>query len=219
MSNIPKIKKVYQDKNSEAWNKLCDYIDFVEKEGIEEFEPRQKLGNELFSEIQVLPKSISKLKNIKTLHLYGSNLIQIPPEIGEMESLRTFIPYTSYKLHWYPYEIINCTTINKSTVSTRALYGNYNTKLKFPDLTLETVKYFDTEIVKCSICKKEINYSETDQYWISLVIATDLLPLLVNTCSEICKGQIITSHPHYSHLQHPPHKGGNNSTVLSLFKF
>lgn len=37
--------------------------------------------------------------------LYGSNLVRIPPEIGAMTSLEEFTPYTSYRLHWVPYEI------------------------------------------------------------------------------------------------------------------
>lgn len=207
MSDLPKVKKVYQDQNSEAWQKLCEYIDFVVKEEIEIFEPRKALDDELFSEIQTLPKSISKLKRqVKKIYLYGSNLRQIPPEIGEMESLENFDPYTSYNLKWFPYEIIQCKNLKNSTVSTRALYGNFKTKLKFPDLTLETVKYFDTETVKCSICKKEMDYSETDQYWISMVIGTDILPLLVNTCSKECKSQIPEPYSNYFPI---PHKGGD----------
>ncbi|MER7694405.1 hypothetical protein [Streptomyces sp. NPDC097610] len=37
--------------------------------------------------------------------LYGSDLVRISPEIGTMTSLEEFTPYTSYRLHWFPYKI------------------------------------------------------------------------------------------------------------------
>ncbi len=43
-------------------------------------------------------------------------------------SLRVFEPYTSRRLHWFPYEITRCTSLRRSVVSTRALYGNYKTE-------------------------------------------------------------------------------------------
>lgn len=203
--NSPKIKKVYQDQNSEAWQKLCDYIDMVAEEELEEFEPRKALGNELFSEIQTLPKSISKLKKVKKLYLYGSNLTQIPPEIGEMESLELFDPYTSYNLKWFPYEIIHCKKLKNSTVSTRALYGNFKNRMPFPDLYQHFIKYYDLEIINCSVCKKEITENKTEQFWVSLNVATDVLPLLVNICSDTCKNQIPTPPEAFVQVLH---KGG-----------
>lgn len=137
--------------------------------------------------------------------LYGSHLKQIPPEIGEMESLEEFIPYTSYNLKWFPYEITHCKNLKRSTVSTRALYGNYKFRTHFPNLYQRPLRYYDAEIIKCSICKNEIPENETDQYWISLPIATDVLPLLVNVCSESCKSKI--PQPSELYVQFP-HKGG-----------
>lgn len=49
-------------RNSEAWKKLCEYIDIIAKK---DFTPREYLGDELFSQIFTLPKSISKLKKVK----------------------------------------------------------------------------------------------------------------------------------------------------------
>lgn len=194
-----------QDQNSEAWKKLCLYIDKIAEEGHEEFEPRKGIGSELFALIETLPKSISKLKKVKKMMLYGSNLKQIPPEIGEMESLEEFIPYTSYNLKWFPFEIINCRNLKRSTVSTRALYGNYKFRTHFPNLYQRPLWYYDSEIVKCSICKNEIPENETDQFWVSLPIGTDVLPLLVNICSENCKAKI--PQPSELYVQFP-HKGG-----------
>lgn len=193
-----------QDKNSFAWHKLCEYVEKVANEGTDEFSPREYLGNELFSQIHTLPETISKLKKVTKVWLYGSKLKRIPPEIGEMEALEYFDPYTSYYLHWFPYEIMNCKNLKDSRVSTRALYGNYKHRRPFPDLTHNHIRY-EGNTVKCSVCKKEINYQETNQLWISLWVGTDVLPLLVNLCSKDCETKLPI--PPEDYIQHP-HKGG-----------
>jgi hypothetical protein len=184
-NQIPRIKNYFQDKNSVAWQKLCEYIDKVAIENKEEFAPCEELGVELYSQILTLPKSISKLKKVKKMCLYGSNLISIPPEIGEMEDLEYFDPYTSYYLRWFPYEITNCKKLVDSRVSTRALFGNPKNKKLFPNLQKNPIRY-DGEEVNCSICRKSITYDLTSQYWISQRVGTDVLPLLANTCSDEC---------------------------------
>lgn len=196
-NNISKIKNDVQDRNSIAWKKLCEYVDKVASENMEEFSPLDALGEELYSQIYTLPETISKLKKVKKIWLYGSKLKRIPPEIGEMESLEYFDPYTSYDLHWMPYEIINCKKLNDSRVSTRALYGNFKTKKPFPNLDNNPVRY-QGDNVKCSVCKKEIDYANTNQLWVSLRIGTDILPLLINSCSIACEAK----------LPEMTHKGG-----------
>jgi len=205
MSNrISRIKNDVQDKNSLAWIKLCEYVDKVAQENGEEFTPSEAIGLELFAQIYTLPESISKLKNVKKVYLYGSKLKRIPPEIGQMESLEYFDPYTSYDLNWFPYEIINCKNLKDSRVSTRALFGNYKNRMKFPLLQHNPVRY-EGQSVKCSICKKEISYEETNQLWITLRVGTDNLPLLANLCSKECKEKL--PKPPKSYIQNP-HKGG-----------
>jgi hypothetical protein len=92
------------------------------------------LAMSVFSRFLTLPASIAKLKAVKHLNSYGSYLIRIPPEIGEMTSLEKFTPYTSYHLHWFPYEITRCQNLKDITVSTRGLYGNYKYRPPFPRL-------------------------------------------------------------------------------------
>ncbi|WP_291728324.1 leucine-rich repeat domain-containing protein [Bernardetia sp.] len=200
------IENNVQDETSLAWKKLCEYVEKVAEEGIEEFHPYKYLGKELYSQIYTLPKTIAKLKKVKKIWLYGSKLKRIPPEIGEMESLKGFYPYTSYDLHWFPYEIINCKKIRDSTISTRALYGNYNYRRPFPDLTNNPVRY-DSEIINCSVCKKKIKQEKTNQLWISLWIGKDVLPLLVNSCSDECTNSL--PKPASAYVSYP-HKGGMN---------
>lgn len=178
-NRISKIKNDIQDRNSIAWKKLCEYVDKVASENIEEFSPLDELGEELYSQIYTLPETISKLKKVKKVWLYGSKLKYIPPEIGEMESLEYFDPYTSYDLHWFPYEITNCKNLKDSRVSTRVLYGNYKHRKLFPSLDNNHPVRYCEDKTKCSVCKKEIDYSVTNQLWISLRIGTDVLPLLM----------------------------------------
>ena len=206
MSNrISAIKNNVQDRSSVAWVKLCEYIDELADCGADEFSPREALGAELFDEIRELPESIGKLKKVKKIWLYGSNIERIPPEIGMMESLEYFDPYTSYDLHWFPYEITRCKHLKDSRISTRALYGNYKNRMGFPGLGRNPVKYA-TELVKCSICDKEMSYDESKQSWISLPIGSDVVPMLVNSCSKECENQIDL--PPKDYVQYP-HQGGS----------
>ena len=105
---------------------------------------------------------IPTLKKVKKIWLYGSNLKRIPAEIGEMEALEYFDPYTSYQLHWFPYEITQCKNLKDSRVSTRALYGNRKNRMGFPRLTHNPVRY-SGDSLKCSVCSKIINYEQTNQ--------------------------------------------------------
>lgn len=201
---ITKIKKVRTDKTSEAWLKLCAYVDKVATDGDEEFWPLKHLGSELFSFIDTLPSSIKKLTQVKKVVLYNSNLVMIPPEIGKMESLEIFIPYTSYDLCWFPYEITYCSNLKDSTISTRALYYNPKNRKPFPNLNHYPVRYGE-KTVNCSICGKETLYESINQYWITLLVGTDVLPLLVNLCSFDCGMKL--PKPAEGYPQHI-HKGG-----------
>lgn len=203
---ISRIENNVQNRNSDAWKKLCEYVEKVAEEEQDEFSPFEELGQELYFQIQTLPESISKLKKVKKMWLYGSKLIRIPPEIGEMESLEYFDPYTSYNLNWFPYEITNCKKLKDSRVSTRAVYGNFKNRKGFPRLHHNPVRYFG-ETVKCSVCKKEMTYKETNQMWISLWVGTDVLPLLTNLCSKECEDKL--PQPPKAYVQ-KPHKGGAN---------
>lgn len=202
---ISKIENDVQDRSCEAWIKLCEYVDKVAESGESEFSPRDELGPELFSQIHTLPESIAKLTKVKKMWLYGSKLKRIPPEIGEMKNLQYFDPYTSYDLHWFPYEITHCKKLKDSRVSTRALFGNITNRMGFSCLGDNPVRYAG-DTVKCSICKKNMTYDETYQLWITLRVGTDDLPLLVNSCSEECTSTLPEPPLYYVTR---PHKGGS----------
>jgi hypothetical protein len=111
-----------QHTTCSGWTRLLELIDQAANDNREEFSPGREMTPEQWSQITTLPASIGKLKSVKHLILYGSSLVRIPPEIGEMSSLQQFSPYTSYRLHWFPFEILRCTNLKRSTVSTRALW-------------------------------------------------------------------------------------------------
>tara|TARA_R110001632_G_scaffold19165_3_gene58437 strand:- start:194 stop:955 length:762 start_codon:yes stop_codon:yes gene_type:complete len=203
-NNISKIKNDFQDRNSLAWKKLFEYIDEVAGNGTDEFIPREGIGDELFSKIYTLPKSIAKLKKVKKVGLYGSNLKRIPPEIGKMESLEYFDPYTSYDFKWFPYEITKCKKLKDSRISTRALFGNFKNRKAFPLLDHNPITYFENNL-KCSVCEKEITQEETNQMWITLQVGTDTIPMLANLCSKECELELPEPAKGYVDM---PHKGG-----------
>lgn len=203
---ISRISNDVQDRNSVAWKKLCEYVDQVAQKETDEFVPREALGDELFFQIFTLPKSIAKLKKVKKIGLYGSKLKIIPPEIGEMESLEYFDPYTSYDLHWFPLEIYKCKKLKDSRISTRALYGNYKNRMGFPKLDHSPVRYFGDNL-KCSVCNKDLTYETTNQMWITAQIGTDTIPMLANLCSNECEQEL--PKPPKNYVQNP-HKGGSD---------
>jgi hypothetical protein len=123
-----------QDTECSGWQRLNELVEQAVRDGREEFSPGREMTPSEWAQITELPKSIARLKSVKHLILYGSSLVRIPPEIGEMEALEKFTPYTSYRLHWFPYEITRCRKLKDSTVSTRALYGNFKYRPPFPRL-------------------------------------------------------------------------------------
>lgn len=121
-----------------------------------------------------------------------------------MESLEYFDPYTSHNLQWFPYEIMDCKKLKDSRISTRVLYGNFKNRMEFPKLNQNPVRYFG-DTLKCSICKKEMTYQETNQLWVTLRTGTDTIPLLANLCSKECEDKLPP--PPENYVQYA-HKGG-----------
>jgi uncharacterized protein (TIGR02996 family) len=210
-----------QDTECDAWKQLLESIEEAVTDGREYFAPLQAVSPSSRSQILTLPQTISKLKGVKLLDLYGSYLVRIPPEIGEMTSLEAFTPYTSYQLHWFPYELTRCPNLRDSTVSTRAIYGNNKHRPPFPrlDARAETApggiepkrlplkRRAANTTRPCSVCNREFEDLRLHRVWVSLRVATDVLPLLVNACSEECVSRLPT--PPEGYVQ-TPHRGGLN---------
>jgi hypothetical protein len=172
------------DTTGPAWQALLDLIDECAGDRRTVFAPGLDLEPDLWRQVTILPATISKLTSVEHLLLYGSHLAAIPPEIGDMTALASFEPYTSDRLHWFPYEITRCSALVESPVSTRALYGNLKTRAIFP-LLPATVPTGCVPPV-CSVCRGEFGDYGPIQCWYSLRVATDTLPLLVYACSTTC---------------------------------
>jgi uncharacterized protein (TIGR02996 family) len=210
-----------QDTECDAWKRLLDEVENAAASGQAEFAPGHEMEPEDWRQLITLPPTIAKLKSVERLYLYGSHLVRIPPEIGEMTSLREFDPYTSYRLHWFPYEITRCPALADSRVSTRAIYGNFKYRPPFPSLHPRPIPPLEqtawpwplagagqsiTEPNRpCSVCRQPFVDRGMHRVWISLRVATDVLPLLVNACSEECIGKLP---PPADNYVPEPHRGG-----------
>jgi hypothetical protein len=205
-----------QDTDSPGWRHLLALIDEAAADGRTVFKPFVELSAAERRQIVTLPPTIANLTEVKHLVLYGTNLVRLPPQIGAMTSLEVFEPYTSHRLHWYPYELTRCAGLRDSTVSTRVLYGNFKFRPPFPQLRPVTTaaeadfgrldpEVWGTEEVRtCSVCNGPVD-RELHQAWISLAVATDVLPLLVNACSTACVAALPPPRPGYVPA---PHTGG-----------
>jgi len=195
-----------QNTDAEAWRHLLGLIDEAAADRRKAFRPRESmLALGFWHEILTLPPTIAKLTAVRELDLYGSHLIAIPPQIGEMSALTTFDPYTSRRLHWYPYEITRCANLRDSRVSTRDLYGNFKNRLPFPRLPASLPA--GSLPASCSVCRGAFGSRGPMQRWISLPVATDVLPLLVHACSEACVN--VLPAPADGYVDHP-HQGGSD---------
>ncbi|GAA1541278.1 hypothetical protein GCM10009827_070900 [Dactylosporangium maewongense] len=205
-----------QDTSAAGWRHLLALIDEAAADGRTVFKPFVELSAPERRQIVTLPPAIAKLTAVKHLVLYGTNLVRIPPEIGAMTSLEMFEPYTSHRLHWYPYELTRCAKLADSTVSTRALYGNFKYRSPFPalrpltgagdvDLAVLDPGVWGADAVRiCSVCDGPVD-RELRQVWISRWVGTDVLPLLVNACSARCVAALPEPHSGYVST---PHTGG-----------
>lgn len=193
-----------QDTECDAWKRLLDYVERIADTGARQFKPRPELTAEQWRQIVTLPATIAKLTQVTSIELYGSYLVRIPPEIGQMTSLRELTPYTSYRLHWFPYEITRCRALRSSTVSTRTLYGNFKYRPPFPRV-LPATSRTQGPMRPCSVCSRMYEDLELHRVWISLRVATDVLPLLVNACSAACVDSLPAPADGYVPT---PHRGG-----------
>jgi len=205
-----------QDTEAAGWRHLLALIDEAAADGRPVFKPFVEMTGSERRQIVTLPPTIAKLTAVTHLVLYGTNLVRIPPEIEGMTSLEIFEPYTSHRLHWYPYELTRCVKLANSTVSTRVLYGNFKFRPPFPALRPVTdVRGADLgaldpgvcgadAIRTCSVCNGPVDH-ELRQVWISRRVGTDVLPLLVNACSAPCVAAL--PEPHRGYVP-TPHTGG-----------
>jgi len=201
-----------QDTESRPWRLLCRLIDDAIADDRPVLTFNRFIPLEDYPFLVTLPPTIAKLKKVRRIDLTGSHVLRIPPEIGEMGSLESFDTYMSYRLHWYPYEIVRRgPMLRESMMSTRALYGNPKLQPPFPSLVNPDEPHalnlpgLVSPVRPCSVCTRPFEDFRKHRVWISLRVATDVMPLLVNACSREC----VLSLPSPPDGYHPkPHRGG-----------
>lgn len=191
-----------QDETQPGWRRVCELAGKVATDSSEVFEPSAHIDWDDWSNVITLPAQISALSHVTKIRLYGSRLRRIPSEIGRLTALRDLDIYTSYFLHWLPYEITRCKALGASRMSTRALYGNAKTLLPFPRLSgpVETLAPST-----CSVCDRAFGERTPHMWWTTQRVGTDIVPLLVHSCSTECTESIPNSPPGFFQR---PHKGG-----------
>jgi len=199
---VPNLHTEPQDQDTPGRRQLVELIRLTEKERLSAFEPSAHIPWEDWMRVVTLPAALGSLSLVKEVRLYGSHLRRLPPEIGRMKDLQDLDIYTSYSLHWLPYEVTRCRQLTKSRMSTRALYGNRKTRLPFPRLNRPVETLLPST---CSICDRPFGDVTPQLYWITLPVATDVVPLLVHSCSNDCTLSI--PQPPKGYFQRP-HKGG-----------
>jgi hypothetical protein len=200
--SVPNLHTDAQDVTVPGWHLLLELARPATAASPSAFEPLAMIPADQRSAVITLPPSISDLKTVTTLRLYGSHLRRLPPEVGRMTALSNLDVYTSYSLHWLPYEITRCSALNESRVSTRALYGNIKTRLPFPRLSSPV----DTLMPQtCSVCDDAFREGGVQVLWTTQRVATDVVPLLIHSCSSACTSLIPDAPEGY----YPrPHRGG-----------
>lgn len=195
-----------QDTSCDAWKRLLELVERVADNEAEVFDPRGEL-EDVWHKIITLPPSIARMKSVKQMLIWGSNLVRIPPEIGQMTELAEIEVYMSYQLHWLPYEIMQCKNLKETSISIRALYGNHNYRPPFPRLRSH-IDLLTPEV--CSLCHGAFRISGPVTTWITLHpapadIVPDPIPLLVHACSQNCIDDLPSGPQDYLARSH---KGG-----------
>ena len=199
---VPNMHLEAQDQSAAGWGQVTDLIERLARTSALIFEPSAQIPWEDWMRVITLPPRLASLTHVEKVRLYGSHLRRLPPEIGRMTSLQELDIYTSYSLHWLPYEITRCASLNTSRMSTRALYGNRNTRLPFPRLASPIEILLPAT---CSVCDQPFGERTPQPFWTTQRVGTDYAPLLVHSCSSACIDSV-PSAP--SAFFERPHKGG-----------
>jgi hypothetical protein len=202
-----------QDPDVAGWSRTLDLVRSSTAQGAQVFEPAAHLPWDDWMKVVTLPEEIAELKTVKQVRLYGSHLRRLPPHIGRMVMLEELDIYTSYSLHWLPYEILRCSRLCRSRISTRALYGNRKTRLPFPQLSSPVEALIPQT---CSVCDRPFGAVVPQLFWVTLRVGTDMVPLLIHSCSHDCTLSVPAAPANYFER---PHQGGAGVGMPAEWEF
>jgi hypothetical protein len=200
--SVPNLHDEMQDNSKPGWQAMLNLVAANRSATMTVLEPSATIDADHWADVITLPSEIQTLTVLKQLRLYGSHLRRLPPELGRLAALEDLDIYTSYSLHWLPYEVIRCKHLSQTRISTRALYGNIKTRLPFPRLsgTLEALMP-----QTCSVCDETFGSRAAELFWTTQRIGTDVVPLLIHSCSPECVS-CVPDAPDGYHAR--PHRGG-----------
>lgn len=200
--SVPNLHVTQQDVSALGWQLLCEQIANESGSGRMVFEPSATVPADLWATVITLPPELQRFRKLRQLCLYGSHLRRLPPEIGRLDALEDLDIYTSYSLHWLPYEVLRCDKLRRSRMSTRALYGNAKTRLPFPRISGP----IDALLPKtCSVCDQPFGTQLPQVFWTTQRVGTDIVPLMIHSCSQACLAKVPDA-PNGYHAR--PHCGG-----------
>lgn len=210
-AGMPDFHSQYQDVDVAGWREILRCVEVGIASKSEVFEPSAMMAPSDWANVITLPDTIRELTQVRELRLYGSHLRRVPPEIGYMSNLENLDIYTSYSLHWLPYEVTRCQNLRSTRMSTRAMYGNRNTRMPFPRLHAPQPSLTPQT---CSVCDQPFGAHQPHLFWTTLWVGTDLTPLLIHSCSVECTDRV----PNAAEGYRPrPHKGGGAEIIPSRY--
>ena len=183
--SVPNLHVEEQDRSAAGWQALLTAITAEPMATV--LRPSAAIASDQWSGVVTLPSEIQSLTSLRELHLYGSHLRRLPPETGRLVNLENLDVYTSYSLHWLPYEVTRCIRLKSSRMSTRALYGNVKTRLPFPRLSSPIEALLPQT---CSVCDGPFHSGSIHPFWTTQRVGTDFVPLLIHGCSADCIDQV-----------------------------
>jgi hypothetical protein len=199
--SVPNMHIELQDESLTGWNATVDLIARSAEGQTDVFEPLAHVAWDDWIKVITLPASVATLAHVRKIRLYASHLRRLPPEIGRITALEDLDAYTSYSLHWLPYEVLRCKSLRDSRMSTRALYGNRKTLLPFPRLAQPIEAVLPST---CSVCDRVFDRSP-HLFWTTQRVGTDYVPLLLHSCSKDCTLSVPNAPNGFFER---PHKGG-----------
>lgn len=167
LSDDPRSLSLHEPREHDALScsarrKVEAYVDALVEQKANTFNLHEVgLDRAEWRHVVVLPEAVLRLRGtLKHLRLYGSAIQRIPEWISQLALLESVDPYTSYALHYFPFEVVHCANLKQSRVSTRAYYGNQkNTLPVFPELepdpSLSKMKrLFPLQYLAARVCER-----------------------------------------------------------------
>jgi len=92
---VLKLHSEPQDPDAAGWRQIEELVRLSQEKQVATFDPSAQVPWHDWMEVIALPATIGSLAHVNHIHLYGSHLRHLPPEIGRMTGLQNLDLYTS----------------------------------------------------------------------------------------------------------------------------